>query len=193
MTRPTVLVLALAALALAVGAAEAQTSPSPYTGLTGRAIKALAPEQIEQYLEGHGMGFALAAELNGYPGPKHVLELAAELDLSAEQREAVQGAYDRMHEQAVAAGKRIVALEGELDRAFASGRVSSESLDADLTTLGGLLAEVRFAHLDAHLATKALLSPAQVARYVELRGYGGGGQPPAHDPSRHDPSRHGGR
>ena len=31
---------------------------------------------------GRGMGLALAAELNGYPGPAHVLELADKLDLA---------------------------------------------------------------------------------------------------------------
>ena len=36
------------------------------------------------------MSLALAAELNGYPGPLHVLELADRLGLSAEQRGKVQ-------------------------------------------------------------------------------------------------------
>ena len=33
-----------------------------------------------------GMGLALAAELNGYPGPAHVIELAKSLGLSEPQR-----------------------------------------------------------------------------------------------------------
>jgi len=37
---------------------------------------ALSVEQIEQYRAGAGMGYAKAAELNRYPGPMHVLELA---------------------------------------------------------------------------------------------------------------------
>ena len=52
------------------------TSASPYVGLEAREIKALSEEQRQELLDGHGMGLALAAELNHYPGPKHVLELA---------------------------------------------------------------------------------------------------------------------
>ena len=70
--------LAAVLLVLAVSPAAAQ-DPAPYAGLETREIKALSPEQIEDLLAGEGMGYALAAELNHYPGPRHVLALAAEL------------------------------------------------------------------------------------------------------------------
>ena len=60
---------------VAVGGLQAQHSP--YTGLEERDIKALSAEQVAGYLAGDGMGFALPAELNHYPGPKHVLDLSA--------------------------------------------------------------------------------------------------------------------
>ncbi len=166
-----VLLIAVAAPPLL---AEAQASPSPYTGLTVREIKALSPEEVEQYLDGQGMGYALAAELNGYPGPKHVLELADELALSEEQTVAVRASFDRMQARARDLGRQVVELERRVDRAFASGEVEAETLREDLTALAALQADLRFAHLDAHLETKAVLTAEQVARYAALRGYGDG-------------------
>jgi hypothetical protein len=40
-------------------------------------------------LKGEGMGMAKAAELNGYPGPTHVLTLAKELALTESQLQQV--------------------------------------------------------------------------------------------------------
>jgi hypothetical protein len=77
----SVALLALPALTGAASAAE----PSPYAGWQERHVKALSRQQLEDYLEGRGMGMALPAEVNGYPGPRHVLELADELDLTADQ------------------------------------------------------------------------------------------------------------
>jgi hypothetical protein len=48
-------------------------------------VKTLSDEQIADLKAGRGMGLALAAELNGYPGPSHAVELAGPLDLSGEQ------------------------------------------------------------------------------------------------------------
>jgi hypothetical protein len=75
------------ALVLASAAAFAQ---SPYAGMQTRPVKALSEQQVSDLRAGRGMGLALAAELNGYPGPMHVLELADRLDLSADQRAKVQ-------------------------------------------------------------------------------------------------------
>ena len=61
-------------------------SQSPYMGQESREIKALSPQEISDYLLGRGMGLAKAAELNGYPGPAHVLELAVQLEITSEQR-----------------------------------------------------------------------------------------------------------
>ena len=165
-------------------APSAEAQHSPYTAATGREIKALSAEQVGQYLAGEGMGLALAAELNGYPGPKHVLELAAELELSADQEAAVRSVFAAMKERAAALGEEIVALERRLDRSFGEGRATPEQLRTDLDALGALQAELRFVHLAAHLSTRDLLTEAQRRRYEELRGYGGGAGH-HHDPSQH--------
>ena len=59
-----------------------------------RSIKALSEQQVNELGAGRGMGLALAAELNGYPGPSHVLELADKLELSADQRAKVQRLFE---------------------------------------------------------------------------------------------------
>jgi hypothetical protein len=72
--------LTAAMIAAAAAAGHAQTSP--YAGEQARDIKALSDQDIKELQSGHGKGLAKAAELNGYPGPAHVLELADELKLT---------------------------------------------------------------------------------------------------------------
>lgn len=175
--------IALAALAVAFVSASqplAAQEPSPYAGLESRPIKALSVEQIEQYRNGEGMGLAMAAELNDYPGPKHVLELASQLELTDEQRRAVQATYDTMHAEAVRLGEAIVERERRLDAMFAEASVTEETLRQALDEIGRLQAELRRSHLAAHLETRKLLEPAQIERYSALRGYAGGGHHHGH-------------
>ena len=69
------------ALVLIAGSALAQ-SHRPYAGLQSRPVKALSEQTIADLRAGRGMTMALPAELNGYPGPLHVIELADALALS---------------------------------------------------------------------------------------------------------------
>src|SRR6266404_5181818 len=75
-------------------------SAQPYSGMQSRSIKALSDQQVADLRAGRGMGLALAAELNGYPGPSHVVELAEKLDLSADQRTRVQALFESMKQEA---------------------------------------------------------------------------------------------
>jgi len=169
--RKLLLIVAASAAALAaMGATE-----SPYVGQDERDIKALSPQQIEGFLDGRGMGYAKAAELNAFPGPKHVLDLAEELALSEAQRQQTRALYERMKSKAASLGRRLVAKEKELDARFADGSISAASLDALVTEIGALEARIRRVHLEAHLAQKALLDKHQVHQYVRLRGYGSAG------------------
>ena len=59
------------------------------------------------------MGLALAAGLNGYPGPSHVLELAQQLGLEEAQCIRVRDLSDAMKRDAVAVGEQLVALESD--------------------------------------------------------------------------------
>jgi Spy/CpxP family protein refolding chaperone len=173
--------LAAVAVALAGGSGTAQESP--YAGLDARAIKALSADEIAAYLAGDGMGLALAAELNNLPGPKHVLDLADSLGLSAAQRTAVQTTFDAMLRQAREIGAAIVAAERELDAAFAGGTLDREGLEARTARIAELRGRLRFTHLAAHLDLQGVLTEEQTERYRRLRGYASStGASHEHDP-----------
>src|SRR6185436_111246 len=108
-----------------VTSVHAQT---PYAGMQARSIKALSDQQIADLGAGRGMGLALAAELNGYPGPSHVLELADKLDLSADQRASMQRLFDSMKAEAMPLGSKLIEQETELDRQFAGHAITPVSL-----------------------------------------------------------------
>jgi Spy/CpxP family protein refolding chaperone len=177
--KPSIVVCLLAVACGAFGANVA-AAESPYVGQEGRAIKALSPDDVDAYLAGKGMGLAKAAELNGYAGPAHVLELAPQLSLTPEQRARTQALFASMQAEAMQLGRALVEQERELDRLFASKTITPERLAMALTEIGSLQAQVRGAHLRAHLAQVQILTPEQNARYAELRGYRGNGPPPHH-------------
>jgi len=165
-------VLAALAFAAAAEQAIAQMPPAqPYAGLQTRQIKALSREQMADLAAGRGMGLALAAELNGYPGPRHVLDLADQLGLTDEQRPRIQQLFDAMKSEAVPIGQELLAAERDLDRAFAERTITPERLQAATAAVGEIQGKLRDTHLKYHLATAALLGPDQIRRYSELRGY----------------------
>jgi Spy/CpxP family protein refolding chaperone len=117
------------------------------------------------------MGLARPAELNRYPGPRHVLDLADSLDLSADQRATVQRIFDDMQARAKALGREIVDAEAALDEAFAEGAIPEDTLAASVRRIAGLQGELRTVHLRAHLSTREVLTERQVREYDRLRGY----------------------
>jgi hypothetical protein len=161
--------IVLSALLLTTVAAFAQ---SPYSGMQTRAIKALSEQQVADLKAGRGMGLALPAELNGYPGPSHVLELADKLDLSADQRSKVQELFTSMTREALPLGAKLIEQEAELDRQFASRAVTPASLKSATAAIALTQGELRETHLKYHLTTEALLTESQRRQYAELRGYG---------------------
>lgn len=175
--------LTLLALSLAAGAFAA--APSPYAGEQTRAIKALSESDIGQLRAGHGMGLARPAELNSYPGPRHVLDAAAELQLTPDQVAALTRVFDSMKAAAVPLGEKIIARETALDDLFTGQHATADGVRALTLKIGELQGELRAVHLNAHVATVAILTPAQVAHYNELRGYTAGTTPVVHDPSDH--------
>ena len=179
--KPQTLVLALAIGALALPGL-ADDSAVPYAGQQFRTIKALSDEDIAALLQGEGMGMAKAAELNGYPGPKHVLTLAGELKLTASQRQEIQVVFDRMNAAAKPLGTELVERERALDQQFAKREITQDRLAAETGAIGELQGRLRSVHLAAHLETRALLSPDQIALYEQLRGYGGPIEPIHHHP-----------
>jgi len=169
--------VALLALIAFAPAALAQ-SQQPYASLEARPIKALSEQQIADLRAGRGMGLALAAELNGYPGPMHVLEMADALDLSSQQRAKIQELFAVMKADAIPLGERLIAQEAELDKAFANKTITAATLAASTEAIGATHSALRQTHLKYHLSTVEELTPAQTQRYAELRGYKGGMQHP---------------
>jgi hypothetical protein len=187
-TRSAILCVALTIVAVQPAAAQdhgaaVQGNPSgasvpaasPYAGMEHRPVKAFSDQQIADLKAGRGMGLALPAELNGYPGPSHVLELADALQLSDEQRARTKAQFEAMKAEAVPIGEQIILDETILDRLFAEKGATRASLDEATSRIGAAQGDLRAAHLRYHLSMMEVLSPAQVTRYVELRGYAAGG------------------
>jgi Spy/CpxP family protein refolding chaperone len=174
MTRSTLAAVLVFAAWPAAAQAQAHDTHSQYSGHETREIKALSAEDVTGYLAGEGMGLALAAELNRYPGPRHVLDLADMLGLTAEQRAAVSGIFGVMRSEAMELGRRYVEAERTLDGLFASRTVDQASLRRATHEIGELLGALRDVHLRAHLETTALLTSEQIDHYDRHRGYGDG-------------------
>lgn len=170
----------VAAALLCGTAARAQ---QPYAGMETRAIKALSDQQIGDLKAGRGMGLALAAELNGYPGPIHAIELAHKLGLAPDQIAKLKDLFEAMKAETIPLGLQLIAEERTLDDAFAGRTVTPASLDAETQKIGATQARLRAAHLKYHLSTVAVLTPEQTAKYKELRGYSGAAAP--HHPHMH--------
>ena len=182
----TTIRIALAALLIGTAGAVAQhkgsgsgsgleSQPPPtasYSGFDKRKVASFSDADVAAMLDGRGMGFALPAEINGYPGPMHVLELADQLGLTPEQRVVLRERFEFMQAQARKAAARYVAAESALDQAFRDKvmdlvTIKRLTLEADTTR-----AEKRFAHLQAHVNARAILTAEQLVKYAVLRGYG---------------------
>ena len=164
----------LLALALLVAGPAWANTPSPYAGMTDRPIRALSAEQQADLLAGRGMGLALAAELNGWPGPAHVIELASAMQLTPAQLAATQRLMAEMQAAASTLGARVIEEERALDNAFRDRSVTPSDLSARTARIAALQGEIRDVHLRTHLAQAALLNAEQIAAYSRLRGYAGG-------------------
>src|ERR1700738_1983645 len=155
-------------------------SAQPYSGMQTRPIKALSDQQVAVLKAGRGMGLALAAELNGYPGPSHLVELSDQLGLTSEQLSNLKGMFNAMQAETIQIGENLVAQEDKLDRLFAENVISEQQLKAATENIGETQARLRNAHLRYHLQARAILQPSQIRRYAELRGYGADSQAPVH-------------
>lgn len=164
--------------ALASGPALAQhaghpsgKAHSPYAGLAERTVKALSAEQIADLRAGRGMSLALPAELNGYPGPSHALELADRIGLTQTQRQQAEELFAAMKAQATRLGEELIAAETELDRLFRDGRATSLSVASATEKAAIIQGRLRASHLETHLAMKTLLTADQAEAYDRARGY----------------------
>ena len=152
----------------------------PYAGMQDRTVKALSEQQVADLSQGRGMGMALPAELNRYPGPTHVLENGAALELSPGQKDELGRQVDAMRIDAIVLGEQVIAQEAILDWLFKSGTADADAIDRTTAALAALYGKLRAVHLRTHLATRATLSETQLARYEALRGYDSKASHPVH-------------
>lgn len=181
-TKAFALAFALAIPLLAV-AQHNHGSQTPYAGMQNRAIKSLSDSDIKELRRGGGWGLALAAELNGMPGPAHLLELKDRIPLTLDQVAKTQALFDEMRNAAIPAGERLIDAEAALEAAFASGSVNDALLRRLLAEAESARADLRFIHLSQHLKTVRFLKSEQIKTYNALRGY-------AEDPCRNIPAGH---
>ena len=156
-------------LTLVTAGAGQHVHPQPPAAGDAAATSALSAEAVQQLLAGDGMGLARPAEVHGYPGPKHLLERASELALSAEQQKRLAAIRQEVLDTARPLGKAIVQAERDLDAAFKSGGLTEGDVKTRLEAIAALQAELRLVHLRAHLLAKPLLTAVQLEQYYQPR------------------------
>lgn len=176
----------LAILGILNPAIAQQSGVSKYAGQEAREIKSLSPDDIAQLKSGAGWGLARSAELNGVPGPAHLLELKDQIPLRADQIIAIKAISAELKIKAIAEGKKLIELERQLGTGFRDKSISDSKLRQLLDQISNSRSNLRYIHLSTHLTTPPLLTSKQIARYNKLRGYGGD-DPCANVPEGHDP------
>ncbi|MBW2205899.1 MAG: hypothetical protein JRG79_03245 [Deltaproteobacteria bacterium] len=180
----SIIAISLNSLNLFAGSEHEYTSK--YVGQEKRQIKSLSDEDIKELKAGAGWGLAKAAELNGLPGPKHILEMKKEIELTSEQERLVVALYNDMNKEAIVAGNKLIEYEKVLNNRFAERKINEIVLDELLTKISETYKSLRYTHLSAHLKTPSILTEDQIKKYNKLRGYASD-DPCAKIPAGHDP------
>ena len=167
-------------------AASEHEYTSKYVGQEKRDIKSLSDEDIKELKAGAGWGLAKAAELNGLPGPKHILEMKKEIELTAEQEKIVIALYKDMNKEAIELGNKLIEYEKELNNRFSERNINEKVLEELLIKISETYKSLRYTHLSAHLKTPSILSEDQIKKYNKLRGYSSD-DPCVNIPQGHDP------
>ncbi|MEM8812476.1 MAG: periplasmic heavy metal sensor [Pseudomonadota bacterium] len=182
----SVFVAAIMVLSTSVsGAGASDQASASYAGWQVRDIKSLSNADIKELSNGGGWGFALTAELNGWPGPRHLLEHRAALELTEDQVQRIETIFQAMRAEAIEAGKRFIAAEAQLSDAFAGRDLDPDRLWDLVSAAAKARAALRHTHLSRHLEVTVLLTPRQIERYSIIRGYAAGrcdAVPEGHDP-----------
>ena len=185
-TKVTILFLILILIPMSTFSASDHSHKSKYAGEEKREIKSLSETDIEELKNGKGWGLAKAAELNGVPGPVHLLEMKEEIDLSAKQIRAIEDIYKKMKQEAIPLGLELIELEMELNNHFANRTITDELLRQILQRIAQVHRQLRYVHLSTHLKTPDILKSEQITLYNKLRGYSSD-DPCENVPKGHDP------
>ena len=172
-------------ISFSASAFAGESYESKYVGQEHRNIKSLSAGDIEELKRGGGWGLAKAAELNGVPGPAHILEMEEEINLTDEQKKILQKIFNDMKVDAVALGEQLIHLEEKLNSGFSNGIMDQALLEKSVQEIEKTRAELRLVHLSTHLQTPNILTNEQIILYNKLRGYSG--DPCRNIPEGHDP------
>lgn len=156
---------------------------SKYVGQEHREIKNLSPDDIKELQRGGGWGLAKAAELNGVPGPAHILEMEEKINLTDKQKKEIQKIYNSMKSEAVVLGEHLIRLETKLNKSFSDRTINQALLENSIQEIEKVRAKLRLVHLSTHLQTPNILTNEQIILYNNLRGYSG-------DPCKNIPEGH---
>ena len=184
--RILLLIVTVVLLPFSSNSASHDSHISEYAGQENREIKSLSEDDIEELRNGGGWGLAKAAELNGVPGPAHLLEMKEEIGLSPGQIDKIEALFTQMRDQAVVLGNELIDRERELNNHFAQDTINEELLRDLLERIAQVRAQLRFVHLSTHLKTPDIVTAEQIALYNELRGYSSD-DPCTNIPAGHDP------
>jgi hypothetical protein len=131
-----IVVMSILIGAAAVSLAQpAGPAPSPYAPQMGSPVRGLSQQEVENLRDGAGAGLARMAELNGYPGPVHALELRDKLGLSAVQVKQIEELRDATIAQAKSLGDEILGREARLSATFAGRTITEEDMTAQVAQL----------------------------------------------------------
>jgi len=179
--RTTIVFTALLLLGSTAFSQDSHTSQ--YAGQEQRKIKSLSPDDIKELRRGGGWGLAKAAELNGVPGPAHLLEMKDKVPLDQDQVALISQIWEAMKTEAIAEGEVLIGLERDLETAFRDGSITEVLLAEKVNAIAASRARLRIIHLSTHLRTPDILSGEQIDKYNVLRGYAG-------DPCENIPDGH---
>ncbi|MEK9138637.1 MAG: hypothetical protein AAB393_16055 [Bacteroidota bacterium] len=127
------------------------------------------PPDKESLENSEGAGMAAYADVNGYPGPKHILEMQDMLMLTEEQRKDIQSIFEAMKESARAKGDAIIQKERQLESLFRTEKATEAEVKKMSSEIGRLRGELRAIHMVAHIQAKQVLIKDQTALYNSLR------------------------
>ena len=127
------------------------------------------PPDKDDLIKGAGAGVAKYADNNGYPGPKHILDMRDTLRLTQQQEQKIQVLFDEMKRNAVAKGKQIIEREERLEAMFRRGFATTVEVNSLSSEIGKLRGELRAVHLTTHIAARKILTKEQTAQYNSIR------------------------
>jgi len=175
----------MAALIVHHAYAKETSHSSGYAGQEKRSIKSLSEDDIAELRAGSGWGLAKAAELNGVPSPKHLLEMKDQIDLSNDQVNSIEKLFVEMNTAAMELGAQLIEKERLLELRFQNDIPDAAELESLLNNIGQTRTSLRFVHLSAHLKTLNISSVHQITKYNQLRGYASD-DPCSNIPEGHD-------